>query len=85
MLEYGFVPAWPTAYTFAGALPFPTSIGICQTPTVMSQMANSVALVAFRSTWTIMVIVAFRAQWLRSPYGVSPFGVDLLQPVKDDS
>nr|GFB21618.1 hypothetical protein [Tanacetum cinerariifolium] len=29
-------------------------------------MANSVALVAFRSTWTIMVIVAFRTQWLRS-------------------
>nr|GFB95025.1 hypothetical protein [Tanacetum cinerariifolium] len=29
-------------------------------------MAKSVALMAFRSTWTIMVIVAFRTQWLRS-------------------
>nr|GFC33744.1 hypothetical protein [Tanacetum cinerariifolium] len=29
-------------------------------------MAKSVALVAFGSTWTIMVIVAFRAQRLRS-------------------
>ncbi|GJS47964.1 hypothetical protein Tco_0598085 [Tanacetum coccineum] len=41
-------------------------IGICRTPTVAGQMANSVALVAFRSTWTIMVIVAFRTQRLRS-------------------
>nr|GEU59295.1 hypothetical protein [Tanacetum cinerariifolium] len=40
-----------------------------RTPTVMGQMANSVALVAFGSTRTIMVIVAFRARWLRSPYG----------------
>ncbi|GKG61301.1 hypothetical protein Tco_0619026, partial [Tanacetum coccineum] len=31
------------------------------TPTVTDQMANSVALVAFGSTRTIMVIVAFRA------------------------
>nr|GEX75234.1 hypothetical protein [Tanacetum cinerariifolium] len=29
-------------------------------------MAKSVALVAFGSTWTIMVLVAFRTQWLRS-------------------
>nr|GFC90003.1 hypothetical protein [Tanacetum cinerariifolium] len=29
-------------------------------------MANSAALVAFGSTWTIVVIVAFRTQWLRS-------------------
>nr|GFB38489.1 hypothetical protein [Tanacetum cinerariifolium] len=29
-------------------------------------MAKSVALVAFGSTWTVMVIVAFRTQWLRS-------------------
>nr|GEZ51939.1 hypothetical protein [Tanacetum cinerariifolium] len=29
-------------------------------------MAKSVALVVFGSTWTIMVIVAFRTQWLRS-------------------
>ncbi|GJT33404.1 hypothetical protein Tco_0923823 [Tanacetum coccineum] len=42
------------------------SIGICRTPTVTGQMANSVALVAFGSTWTIMVIVAFRTQQLRS-------------------
>ncbi|GJR50139.1 hypothetical protein Tco_1400660 [Tanacetum coccineum] len=44
-----------------------SSIGICRTPIVTSQMANYVALVAFGSTWTIMVIVVFRAQWLRSP------------------
>ncbi|GKA91804.1 hypothetical protein Tco_0813729 [Tanacetum coccineum] len=42
------------------------SIGICKTSTVKGQMANSVALVAFGSTWTIMVIVAFRTQQLRS-------------------
>ncbi|GKC52425.1 hypothetical protein Tco_1075170 [Tanacetum coccineum] len=42
-----------------------SSIGIYGTPTVMGQMANSIALVAFGSTWTIMVIVAFRTQWLR--------------------
>nr|GFC59570.1 hypothetical protein [Tanacetum cinerariifolium] len=29
-------------------------------------MAKSIALVAFRSTWTIIVIVAFRTQRLRS-------------------
>nr|GFD17095.1 hypothetical protein [Tanacetum cinerariifolium] len=34
-----------------------SSIVICRTPTVTGQMANSVALVAFGSTWTIMVIV----------------------------
>ncbi|GJZ21328.1 hypothetical protein Tco_0558367 [Tanacetum coccineum] len=44
-----------------------SSIGICRTPTITGQMANSVALVAFGSTWTIMMIVAFRTQWLRSP------------------
>nr|GFC62007.1 hypothetical protein [Tanacetum cinerariifolium] len=43
-----------------------SSIGICRTPTIMGQMANSVALVAFGSTWTIMVIVAFRTQRFRS-------------------
>nr|GEW98021.1 hypothetical protein [Tanacetum cinerariifolium] len=43
-----------------------SSIGICRTPTVTGQMANSVELVAFGSTWTIMVIVAFRTQRLRS-------------------
>nr|GFC19491.1 hypothetical protein [Tanacetum cinerariifolium] len=43
-----------------------SSIGICRTPTITGQMANSVALVAFGSTWTIMVIVAFRTQRLRS-------------------
>nr|GEW34654.1 hypothetical protein [Tanacetum cinerariifolium] len=42
------------------------SIGICRTPTVTDKMANSVALVAFGSTWTVMVIVAFRTQRLRS-------------------
>ncbi|GKA91362.1 hypothetical protein Tco_0813232, partial [Tanacetum coccineum] len=31
------------------------------TPTVAGQMDNSVALVAFGSTWTIVVIVAFSA------------------------
>nr|GFB81107.1 hypothetical protein [Tanacetum cinerariifolium] len=60
-----------------------SSIGICRTPTVTGYMANSVALVAFRSTWTIMVIVAFITQWLRSvvmfllpiPYSVSSASV----------
>ncbi|GJV01852.1 hypothetical protein Tco_1335421 [Tanacetum coccineum] len=33
-------------------------------PTVTDQMANYVALVAFGSTWTIMMIVAFRTQRL---------------------
>nr|GEZ81464.1 hypothetical protein [Tanacetum cinerariifolium] len=42
-----------------------SSIGICRTPTITSQMANSVALVAFGSSWTIMVIVALRTQRLR--------------------
>nr|GFB72874.1 hypothetical protein [Tanacetum cinerariifolium] len=42
------------------------SIDICKTPTVTGQMAKSVALVAFGSTWTIMVIVSFRTQRLRS-------------------
>nr|GFC75626.1 hypothetical protein [Tanacetum cinerariifolium] len=37
-------------------------------------MAKSVALVAFGSTWTIMVIVASRTQWLR-------FAVMFLLPV----
>ncbi|GJW97060.1 hypothetical protein Tco_0178868 [Tanacetum coccineum] len=32
-----------------------SSIGICKAHTVTGQMANSVALVAFRSTWTIML------------------------------
>nr|GFD16828.1 hypothetical protein [Tanacetum cinerariifolium] len=44
-------------------------------------MAKSVALVAFGSTWTIMVIVTFRTQRLRSavmfllpmPYSTSTF------------
>nr|GEZ53640.1 reverse transcriptase domain-containing protein [Tanacetum cinerariifolium] len=31
-----------------------SSIDICRTPTVTGQMANSVALVVFGSTWTIM-------------------------------
>nr|GFC17396.1 hypothetical protein [Tanacetum cinerariifolium] len=43
-----------------------SSIDICRTPTVTGQMAKSVALVAFGSTWTIMVIVAFRTKWLKS-------------------
>nr|GFC01809.1 hypothetical protein [Tanacetum cinerariifolium] len=37
-----------------------------RTPTVTGKMANSVALVTFGITRTIMVIVSFRAQWLRS-------------------
>nr|GEZ20750.1 putative reverse transcriptase domain-containing protein [Tanacetum cinerariifolium] len=35
-----------------------------RTPTVTGQMANSVVLVTFGSTWTTMVIVAFRAHSL---------------------
>nr|GFA48673.1 hypothetical protein [Tanacetum cinerariifolium] len=49
------------------------------TPTITGQMANSVALVAFGSIWTIMVVVTLRTQQLRSvvmflllvPYSVS--------------
>ncbi|GJS76521.1 hypothetical protein Tco_0726402 [Tanacetum coccineum] len=42
-----------------------TSLQSSLTPTFMGQMANSVALVAFGSTWVIlMVIVTFSAQWL---------------------
>nr|GEV30788.1 retrovirus-related Pol polyprotein from transposon TNT 1-94 [Tanacetum cinerariifolium] len=52
--------------TCLGAPLVVSGIGICRTPTVTGQMANSVALLAFRSTSTIMVIVAFRAQWLIS-------------------
>nr|GFC86875.1 hypothetical protein [Tanacetum cinerariifolium] len=52
--------------TCPGAPLVVSSIGICRTPTVMGQMANSVALVAFRSTQTIRVIVAFGAQRFRS-------------------
>ncbi|GKF27332.1 hypothetical protein Tco_0083226, partial [Tanacetum coccineum] len=33
-------------------------------PTVMDQMAHYVALVEFGRTWTIMMIVTFRTQWL---------------------
>ncbi|GKA23364.1 hypothetical protein Tco_0709326 [Tanacetum coccineum] len=42
------------------------NIGICRTPIITGKMANYVALVAFGSTWTIMVIVAFRTQRLIS-------------------
>ncbi|GJV13125.1 hypothetical protein Tco_1354666 [Tanacetum coccineum] len=34
-------------------------VSICRTSTVTSKMANFVAFVAFRSTWTIVVIIAF--------------------------
>nr|GEV02490.1 hypothetical protein [Tanacetum cinerariifolium] len=66
------VPLIPTfiacsLLTCSSAFLVVSSIGICRTPTVTGQIANSVALVAFGSTWTIMVIVAFRTQWLRSP------------------
>ncbi|GJT19409.1 hypothetical protein Tco_0878115 [Tanacetum coccineum] len=37
------------------------SIGVCGTPTITGQMANSVALVEFGGTWVIVVIVAFGA------------------------
>ncbi|GKC17577.1 hypothetical protein Tco_1014359 [Tanacetum coccineum] len=37
---------------------------ICRSPTVTDQMAHYVAPVAFGSTWTIMMIVAFRTQRL---------------------
>ncbi|GJS24332.1 hypothetical protein Tco_0452964 [Tanacetum coccineum] len=65
------VPLIPT-FTTSSLLTCPnaplavSSIGICRTPTITGQMANSVALVAFGSTWTIMVIVAFGTQRLRS-------------------
>ncbi|GJT39079.1 hypothetical protein Tco_0938944 [Tanacetum coccineum] len=36
----------------------------CMSPTVTDQMAYYVAPVAFGRTWTIMMIVAFRTQWL---------------------
>ncbi|GKA63733.1 hypothetical protein Tco_0763339 [Tanacetum coccineum] len=63
-----------------------SSIGIYTTPTVTGQMAKSVALVAFGSTLTIMVIVSFREQRFRSsvrfllarPNSVSPASVLLL-------
>ncbi|GJT94351.1 hypothetical protein Tco_1089869 [Tanacetum coccineum] len=42
-----------------------SSIVICSTPIVTGQMANSIALVAFWSTLTIMVIVEFGAQRFR--------------------
>nr|GFD29547.1 hypothetical protein [Tanacetum cinerariifolium] len=51
-------------------------------------MVNSVALVAFGSTWTIMVIVAFRTQWLRSavmlllPMPCSVSSASVLLPVR---
>ncbi|GJY90644.1 hypothetical protein Tco_0505840 [Tanacetum coccineum] len=41
-----------------------SSIVICRSPTVTDQMAHYVAPVAFGSTWTIMMIVAFRTQRL---------------------
>ncbi|GJW19600.1 hypothetical protein Tco_0027036 [Tanacetum coccineum] len=41
-----------------------SSIVICRSPTVTDQMAYYVAPMAFRSTWTIMMIVAFRTQRL---------------------
>ncbi|GJW82047.1 hypothetical protein Tco_0146022 [Tanacetum coccineum] len=40
------------------------SIVICRSPTVTDQMAHYVAPVTFGRTWTIMMIVAFRTQWL---------------------
>nr|GEV34533.1 hypothetical protein [Tanacetum cinerariifolium] len=54
-------PVWFSWFWFVRS-----GIGICRTSTVTGQMAKSVALVAFGSTWTIMVIVAFRTQRLRS-------------------
>ncbi|GJR39222.1 hypothetical protein Tco_1214906 [Tanacetum coccineum] len=42
-----------------------------KSPTVMDQMAHYVAPVAFGSTWTIMMIVAFRTQRLGPAPGVS--------------
>ncbi|GJR95407.1 hypothetical protein Tco_0267581 [Tanacetum coccineum] len=71
-LESGFVPAWPTAYIFARAFTFiaglprfaplvVSSVGISRTLAITGQMANSIALVAFGSTRTIVVIIAHRA------------------------
>nr|GEZ96743.1 hypothetical protein [Tanacetum cinerariifolium] len=65
------VPLIPT-FVAISLLPYPnaplvvSSIGIYRTPTVMGQMAKSVTLREFGSTWTIMEIVAFRTQRLRS-------------------
>ncbi|GKF48729.1 hypothetical protein Tco_0141980, partial [Tanacetum coccineum] len=74
-----------------GSLVVVVVFGICRTPTVSGQMANSLALVAFWSTLPIMVIVAFGVQRFRSsvrflltrPCGISlchilPFGRLLL-------
>ncbi|GJR43267.1 hypothetical protein Tco_0364029 [Tanacetum coccineum] len=60
-----------------------SSIGIYRTSTVTGQMANSVVLVAFGRTLSIMVIVVFSAQRFRSsvrflltrPSSVSPTSV----------
>nr|GEV28059.1 putative ribonuclease H-like domain-containing protein [Tanacetum cinerariifolium] len=63
-LASGSVPARPTAYTLARALFFPpwlpcaplvvSIIGICHIPTVACRMTKFVAVVALRSTWTIV-------------------------------
>nr|GEZ06602.1 reverse transcriptase domain-containing protein [Tanacetum cinerariifolium] len=60
--------------TFPGTPFVVSSIEICRASRVMGQMANSVALVAFGSTRTIMVIVAFRSQGLDLPYGFFSLG-----------
>nr|GEX69714.1 hypothetical protein [Tanacetum cinerariifolium] len=66
-MSLGFTLKASSFLTYPSAPLVVSSICICKTPTLTGQMANSVALVAFRSTRAIMMIVAFRAQWLRSP------------------
>ncbi|GKE17175.1 hypothetical protein Tco_1424752, partial [Tanacetum coccineum] len=52
-------------------------VGICRTPTVSGQMANSVALVAFRSTLPIMVIVAFGNKSFLMLLGITTVLIDV--------
>ncbi|GKD26499.1 hypothetical protein Tco_1232713 [Tanacetum coccineum] len=52
-------------------------VGICRTPTVSGQMANSVALVAFGSTLPIMVIVAVRIKNFLMLFGTTTVLIDV--------
>nr|GEV54772.1 hypothetical protein [Tanacetum cinerariifolium] len=85
-MSLGFTLKAINFFTNPNALLVVSSIGICRTPTITGQMTNSVALVAFRSTRSIMVVVVFGAQRFRSfvrflltrPHSVSPASVLLL-------
>ncbi|GJT22372.1 hypothetical protein Tco_0892309 [Tanacetum coccineum] len=48
------------------------SLVVIRSPTVTDQMAHYVAPVAFGRTWTIMMIVAFRTQWLGLAHSLLP-------------